>query len=108
MRADADRTKSPALGPNSAKDPMDDRTKNHTSEHAEEPPADHTDQSIERERMRRLSTSSQGHLCPRCSKAALVRVRRPFYFRPLKRLGIDLRSYRCAMCGYGTILRHRS
>jgi len=73
-----------------------------------QPSADHTDEDIERERIRQLSTSSQGHLCPRCSKAALVRVRRPFYLRPLRRLGLDLRTYRCAMCGFGTTIRHRS
>jgi ribosomal protein S27AE len=71
-------------------------------------PVGHTDESIERERMRKLSSSSQGHLCPRCSKATLVRVRRPFYLRPLRRVGIDLRMYRCAMCGYGTTIRHHS
>lgn len=87
---------------------MDDRTKDHISERAAEPTSDHTDASIERERMRSLSTSSQGHLCPRCNKAALVRVRRPIYLRPLRRLGIDLRKYQCAMCGYGTLIRHRS
>jgi hypothetical protein len=52
---------------------MDDRTKDHISERAAEPTPDHTDASIERERMRSLSTSSQGHLCPRRSKAAAQR-----------------------------------
>ena len=72
-----------------------------------EPTSGRTDQSIEQERVRSLSTSSQGHLCPRCSKAALVRVRRPIYLRPLKYIGLDIRAYRCAMCGYGTFIRRR-
>lgn len=87
---------------------MDNQTTEFTNEGAAELPPDHTEAVIEREHMRSLSTSSQGHICPRCSKAALVRVRRPVYFRPLKRFGLDFRSYRCAMCGYGTTIRHRS
>jgi DNA-directed RNA polymerase subunit RPC12/RpoP len=87
---------------------MDNQTKDQTREGAAERPSEHTDAIIEREHMRSLSTSSQGHICPRCSKAALVRVRRPFYVRPLKRFGLDLRSYRCAMCGCGATIRHRS
>jgi DNA-directed RNA polymerase subunit RPC12/RpoP len=71
-------------------------------------PAESKDPAIERARVRKLSASSQGHICPRCNSPALVRYRRPFYLRLLRLTGIDLRTYRCAMCGERSIVRHRS
>jgi hypothetical protein len=71
-------------------------------------PTDHSDEAVEQAGVRKLSTDSQGRICPRCSSPTLVRYRRPFYLRWLRLARIELRTYQCAMCGMKCILRNRS
>jgi hypothetical protein len=64
------------------------------------------DPSAEKERRRRLTRSS-GRVCPRCGQPTLVRHRRPAPLRWLKVFGLDVRAYRCALCGHETVI-HQS
>jgi Protein of unknown function (DUF4012) len=61
--------------------------------------------NIERRRVRQLSETSGGRVCPRCDKPTLVRVRCPFYLRWLRWVGVDVRTYRCSMCSQEVLVR---
>lgn len=53
-----------------------------------------------------ISSEPRTHpVCRRCGQAALERRRLPGYLRWLRRLRLDLRAYRCAVCDKKTILR---
>jgi hypothetical protein len=67
--------------------------------------SEHTPTEVERARIRKLSSRGQGRVCPSCGKPTLFRRRRPFFLRWLRLIGIEVRTYECAMCSYVTAVR---
>jgi hypothetical protein len=44
------------------------------------------------------SWSVRHRFCPHCKEWALERRRLPFYLRPLRRFGLNVRAYTCMSC----------